>query len=147
MNLDFCCDMQMVGSGHGCLVSTVGGGGVWNVCLAHIRPLIHTKPASFECHGLSEFWSWPRAYIYNHIYNSRIMLHKSSQTGSMNIAMSSVYCTGLRRSESNFGMWQNRRFPGFMDVKLTNLQQLCDAFMNLKKIFFKPLWEYFISQI
>ncbi len=82
MSLDFCCDIQMVGSEfgvktwkHGSILPCLNGSGWWwwwwcngagDIFLAHFGPL-STNWASFKCHSLPECccWSCPSLYEYS----------------------------------------------------------------------------------
>ncbi len=114
-----------------CLVSTVqaAGGGVF-VCifLVHFGPL-SINWASFKHHSLPEYCYWPCPSLYDYSVSifwctsSRIMHHvtklKSSQTGFLNMTMSSLYSNGLHSHQisvqwSTFGMCWNGRFTSWM---------------------------------
>ncbi len=119
MSLDFCCNIQTVGSEFGvkdiksmdpsCLVSTVqaGGGGVmvggifsWHT-LGHFVPTEHrlnaTAYLSIVANYVHPFMT--TVYPSSDATSSRIMHHatklKSSQTGFLNMKMSSLYSNGL----------------------------------------------------
>ncbi len=78
--------------------------GVWDIFLAHFGTL-STNWTLFKCHSLPEYCCWPCTSLYDysvHIFwctSSRIMHHvtklKSSQTGFLNMTMSSLYSNGL----------------------------------------------------
>ncbi len=78
--------------------------GVGDVVLAHFGSF-STNWALFKRHSLPEYCSWPCPSLYDysvHIFwctSSRIMHHvtkiKSSQTGFLNITMSSLYSNDL----------------------------------------------------
>ncbi len=84
--------------------------GVGDIFLAHFKPL-STNWASFKLHSLPEYCCWPCPSLYDYSVSifwctsSRIMHHvtklKSSQTGFLNMTMSSLYSNGLHRSQSN----------------------------------------------
>ncbi len=68
--------------------------------------------------------------------SSRIMHHvtklKSSQTGFLNMTMSSLYSIGLHNLNPIEHLWDVvEREIRIMDVQLTNLQQLRDAIMSI----------------
>ncbi len=116
-----------------CLVSTVqaaGGGGVmvWGIFSWHtFGPLVPIE----HCLNATVYLS-----IVDHVHplmitvnpssdatSSRIMHHvtklKSSQTGFLNMTMSSLYSNGLHSHQisiqwSTFGMWWNGRFTSWM---------------------------------
>ncbi len=92
-----------------CLVSTVqtaaaGGGGVmvWGI---YFLGTLNTNWALFKCHSLPEYCCWPCPSLYDYSVpssdatSSRIMHHvtklKSSQTGFLNMTISSLYSNGL----------------------------------------------------
>ncbi len=119
MSLDFCCNIQMVGSEfgvknmkawiHSCLVSTVqaGGGGVmvWGIFSWHtlglLVPIEHrlnaTADLSIVADHVHPFMT--TVYTSSDATSSRIMHHvtklKSSQTGFLNMTMCPLYSNGL----------------------------------------------------
>ncbi len=118
MSLDFCCDIQMIGSEFGVknmkawiILPCLNGSGCWWWCngvrdifLAHFGSL-STNWASFKRHSLPEYCCWPCPSLYDYSVpssdatSSRIMHHvtklKSSQTGFLNMTMSSLYSNVL----------------------------------------------------
>ncbi len=123
MSLDFCCDIQMVGSEFGikimdpsCLVSTVHGGGgvmVWGIFSWHtlgpLVPIEHSLNATAYLSIVADHVHPFMTTVYHLLMatSSRIMHHvtklKSSQTGFLNMTMSSLYSNGstVTRSQSN----------------------------------------------
>ncbi len=79
--------------------------------------------------------SWLSATLLLMATSSRIMHHvtklKSSQTGFLNMTMSSLYSNGLHSHQisiqkSTFGMWWNERFISWMCSR-----QICSNWVNL----------------
>ncbi len=78
--------------------------GVGDIFFAHFGPL-STNWALFKHHSLPEYCCWPCPSLYDYSVpssdanSSRIMHHvtklKSSQTGFLNMTMSSLYSNGL----------------------------------------------------
>ncbi len=97
----------------------------------------------FNHHSLPEYccWSCPSLYDYSVPFwctSSRIMHHvtklKSSQTGFLNITMSSLYSMASTSPDLNptEHLWDvEEREIHIMDVQPTNLQQLRDAIMTI----------------
>ncbi len=91
-----------------CLVSSfqAGGGGVmvWGYFLGTLWAL-STNWASFKCHSLPEYCCWQCSSLYAYSvtifwcyfkqYNAHVTKLKSSQTGFLNMTMSSLYSNGL----------------------------------------------------
>ncbi len=90
MSLDFCCDIQMVGSEFGIKnvkawidPACLNGSGWWWCCngvgdtfLAHFGPL-STNWVSFKRHSLPEYCCWPCPFLYDYFMtSSRIMSQK-----------------------------------------------------------------------
>ncbi len=115
-----------------CLVSTdkAAGGGVmvWRIFSWHtldrLEPIEHrlnaTAYASIVADHVHPFMTTVYLLMAT---SSRIMHHvtklKSSQTGFLNMTMSSLYSKGLHSHQilikwSTFGMWWNRRFTSWM---------------------------------
>ncbi len=114
MSLDLCCDIQMVGSEFGvknmkesilpCLNGSGwrwGCNGVGDIFLAHFVPIEHclnaTAYLSIVADHVHPFIT--TVYLSSDATSSRIMHHvtklKSSQTGFLNMKMSSLYSNGL----------------------------------------------------
>ncbi len=131
MSLDFCCDIQMVGSKlrkeHESMdpALAVGGVMVWGIFSWHtLGPLVPIEPhrlngtayLSIVADHVHVFMS--TVYPFLMATSSRIMHHatklKSPQTGFLNMTMSSLYSNGLHSHQisirkSTFGMWWNGR--------------------------------------
>ncbi len=123
-----------------CLVSTVQAGGglmVWGILSWHT--LLSTNWASFKCHRLPEYCCWPYPSLYDYSVDW-------SQTGFLNMTMSSLYSNGPPQCPdlNPKHIWNVvEREIHFMDVQLTNLQQLRDSIMSIwTKMFPKPCWIY-----
>ncbi len=150
MSLNFCCDIQMVESEFGvknCLVSTVQAGGgvmVWGIFSWHtfgpLVPIEHhlntTAYLSIVADHVHPFMT--TVYHLLMITSSRIMHHvtklKSSQTGFLNMTMSSLYSWLPQSPDLNpiEHLWDVvEREIRIMDVQPTNLQKLCDAIMSI----------------
>lgn len=122
--------------------------GVQSVCLAQFGAFINTNQASFECHSLFENCFWTCTSIYTHSLPNHVI--GTSSTITLRDTKHKVISnwlnehdsefSGLRRSEFNFGMWQNERFMSFMNVKLT-------AVMWCIYDSQRTLWMYIISQV
>ncbi len=119
MSLDFCCDIQMVGSEfgvkntwrHGSILPCLNGSGWWWWCngvgdifLAHFGPLVPIEQRLNTTAYLSIVADHVHPFmttVYHLLMasSSRIMHHvtkfKSSQTGFLNMTMSSLYSNGL----------------------------------------------------
>ncbi len=118
MSLDFCCDIQMVGSEFsvkninlGSILRCLNGSDWWWCCngegdifLAHFGPLVPiehrlntTAYLSIVADHVHPFMT--TVYTSSDATSSRIMQHvtklKSSQTGFLNVKMSSLYSNGL----------------------------------------------------
>ncbi len=116
-----------------CLVSTVqvGGGGVmvWGIFSWHtlgpLVPIEHRLNATVYLSIVADHVHPFMTTVYpsSDATSSRIMHHvtklKSSQTGFLNMTMSSLYSNGLHShqisiQQSTFGVWWNGRFVSWM---------------------------------
>ncbi len=128
-----------------CLVSMVqaGGGGVmvWGIFSWHtLSPLVPierrlntTAYLSIVADHVHPFMT--TVYHLLMTTSSRKMHHvtklKSSQTGLLNMIMSSLYSSGLHSHQisihqSTFGMWWNGRFASWM-----NTRQICSIYVRI----------------
>ncbi len=141
MSLDFCCysdgSVRIWRKEHesmdpSCLVSTVqaAGGGVmlWGIFSWHtlgpLVPIEHRLNTTVYLSIVSDYVHPFMTTVYpSSDTSSRIMHHvtklKSSQTGFLNMIMSSLYSNGLHShqisiQQSTFGMWWNGRFTSWM---------------------------------
>ncbi len=142
MSLDFCCNIdgrvriwrkEHESMDPSCLVSTVQarGGGimVWGTFSWHtLGPLVpiehrYTPQPTWVLLLTMSIPLWLQCTHLLMANSSRIMHHitkiKSSQTGFLNMTMSSLYSNGLHShqisiQERTFGMWWNGRFPSWM---------------------------------
>ncbi len=137
--------------------------GVGDIFLAHFGPL-STNWASFKHHNLPEYCCWPRPSLYDYsepifwCTSSRIMHHvtklKSSQTGFLNMTMSSRYSNGLHSPPQSPDLnpieqlWDVvEREIRIMDVQPTNLQQLCDAIMSIWTKISEECFQHLVESI
>ncbi len=152
MSLDFCCDIQMVGSEFGVknmkawiILPCLNGSGWWWWCNGvgdiFLVPIEHrlnaTDYLSIVADHVHPFMT--TVYPSSDTTSNRIMHHvtklKSSQTGFLNMTMSSLYLNGLHSHHIlihisilwNVIEWEIR----IMNVQPTNLQQLRDAIMSI----------------
>ncbi len=117
MSLDFCCDIQMVGSEFGvkehesmdpsCLVSTVQAAGsgvmVWGLfswyTLGPLVPIEHrlnaTAYLSIVADHVHPFMTTVYPSSDGYFQQDNVTKLKSSQTGFLNMTMSSIYSNGL----------------------------------------------------
>ncbi len=132
-----------------CLVSTVQAGGgvmVWGTFSWHtlgpLVPIEHrlnaTAYLSIVADHVHPFMT--TVYLSSDATSSRIMHHvtklKSSQTGFLNMTMSSLYSNGLHSHQISIQLIEHlwdvvEREIRIMDMQPTNLQQLRDAIMSI----------------
>ncbi len=76
---------------------------------------------------------------------------KSSQTGFLNMTMSSLYSNGLHSHQISIHisiLWDVvEREICIMDVQLTNLQQLCDAIMSIWTKISEEYFQYLVESM
>ncbi len=131
---------------HGSILPCLNGSdwwrcnGVGDIFLAHFGPL-STNWASFKHHSLPEYCCsmsiplWLQCTNILMATSSRIMHHvtklKSSQTGFLNMTMSSLCSNGLH-SHQIWILWDVvEQEIHIMNVQLSNLLQLCDDIMSM----------------
>ncbi len=86
--------------------------------------------------------------------SSRIMHHvtklKSSQTGFLNMTMSSLYSNGLQSPDLTpiEHLWDVvEREIHIMDVQPTNLQQLCDTIMSILTKISEECFQHLVESV
>ncbi len=121
------------------ILSCLNGSGWWWWCngtgdifLAHFGPL-STNWAAFKRHSLPEYCCWPCPSLYDYSVpifwctSRRIMHHvtklKSSQTGFLNMTMSSLYSNGLHNH--NHVMLSCQYWPKSLRNVSNTLLNLC----------------------
>ncbi len=131
-----------------CLVSTVQAAGgsvmVWGIFSWHTLGLLvqieHRLNATVYLSIVADHVHPFMTTVYHLLMatSTRIMHHvtklKSSQTGFLNMTMSSLYSNGLQSPDLNpiEHLWDVvGREIHIMDVQPTNLQQLCDNIMSI----------------
>ncbi len=158
MSLDFCSNIQMVGSefsvkimnvwihpalsqrfrlGGGVMVSGIFSWQTLNPLVPIEHHLIATAYLSIVADHVHPFMT--TVYPSSDATSSRIMHHvtklKSSQTGFLNMTMSSLYSNDLHSHQISIQiehLWDVVDWMiHIMDVQLTNLQQLRDAIMSI----------------
>ncbi len=147
-----------------CIVSTVqaSGGGVmvWGIFSWHtLSPLVPITDLLYTTAylGMLLTMSVPLWLQCTHLLmsnSSRIMHHvtklKSSQTGFLNMTMSSLYSNGLQSPDLNpiEHLWdvvvQEIRI---MNVQLTNLQQLRDAILSIWTKISEECFQHLVESI
>ncbi len=143
MSLDFCCDIQMVGSEFGVksmrsILPCLNGSGWWWRCngvgdifLAHFG-LLSTNWASFKRHSLPEYCCWPCPSLYD--YSVPIFWCYFQQDKALCHAAQIISDWFLESPDLNLIEHIRdvvEREIHIMDVQPTNLQQLCDAIMSI----------------
>ncbi len=137
-----------------CLVSMVqaAGGGVmvWGIFSWHtlglLVPIEHCLNATAYLSIVADVHPfmttvYPSSDGYFQQYNAPC--HKSSQTGFLNMTMSSLYSNGLYSHQisiqySTFGMWWNRRFASWMCSR-----KICSNCVMLSCQYNQNLWGMF----
>ncbi len=158
MSLDFCCDIQMVGSEFGIknikawiILPCLSGSGWWWWCngvrdifLAHFGPL-STNWASFKRHSQPEYCCWPCPSLYDYsvsifwlyFQQDNAPCHKAQiisdwfleQDNEFTLLKWPPQSPDLNPIEH---LWDvDEREIRIMDVQPTNLQQLCDAIRSI----------------
>ncbi len=157
MSLGFCCDIQMVGPEIGVLVSTVQAGSgamVWGILSWHT--LLSTNWASFKHHRLPEYCCWPCPSLYDYsvlifwcyFQQDNAPRHKAQIISDWFLEHDNEFtlfkCPPQSPDLNPKHIWDVVEWEiHFMDVQLTNLQQLRDAIMSIwTKMFPKPCWIY-----
>ncbi len=157
MSLDFCCDVQMVGSELGVknmkawiILSCLNGSGWWLLCngvrdifLAHFGSL-STNWTLFKHHSLPEYCCWPCPSLYDYSVPSsdgyfqqdNAPCHKAQIISDWILEHDDEF-TLLKWPPQSPDLnpiehlWDvEEREIRIMDVQPTNLQQLCDAIMS-----------------
>ncbi len=121
----------------------------------------------FKHHSLPEYCCWPCPSLYDYSVpifwctSSRIMHRvtkiKSSQTGFLNMTMSSLYSNVLHShqisiQQSTFGMWWNERFTSWMcgincvmlswQYGPTSLRNVSNTLLNLCHEELRQFWRH-----
>ncbi len=146
------------------LVSTVqaAGGGVmvWGIFSWHtlgpLVPIEHCLNATAYLSIVADHVHPFMTTVYSHLLmvTSSSIMHvtklKSSQTGFLNMTMSSLYSNGLHSHQisiqySTFGMWWNGRFTSWMrswQICSNCVMLSCQYDQNLRGMFPTPCWIY-----